>query len=169
MLMIASGRAFSQDIPRFELTKDGITPIVIPLENMTAPDIYTKAVNWVKTTYKTPKEVLKSEIQNEELRIDAVATNAFFLKVMLTKYYYTIWYSMTIQVKNGKMRLLVTSDKITLANGTRADFGFNDFYTSSGELRSRVKDAKPQIEQEFNSLATSLYQYIKTDKKTTDW
>ena len=157
---------YSQDIPKFELTKDGVSPIIVNIDSMSAEAIYKKTLNWVQESYKTPKEVLKTNIENEKIRVDGFKKNAWFYKSLGVTNSYDIEYSFEVEFKENKIRLTFTPGQFW-ADNQKVLYDYKTFFKSSGEVKGAYKDAKPSLEQSMNDLTASLYNYIKGKK--SDW
>ena len=69
ILLFTATVAFSQDLPKLELNRDGVQPIVVNIDSFTVQTLYKKSLNWVQENNKNPKEVLKTDIENETIRI----------------------------------------------------------------------------------------------------
>jgi hypothetical protein len=167
ILLLTTTSLFAQDIPKFELTKDGVQPIVVVIDSFNAQTIYKKTLNWVKENYKNPKEALKADIENETVRIDGFKKNAWFYKSLGMKQEYDMEYSFLIDIKDNKIRLTFTVGQFW-GDDKKTTYDYTTFFKSSGEIRGAYKDAKPSLEQSMNDLVFSLYNYIKGSKKS-DW
>ena len=67
--------------------------------------MYNKTLNWVKETYKNPDAVLKMKIENEKIRIDAIATG--LLKIRGNSF--NLSYVIEISFKDNKYRFEIIS------------------------------------------------------------
>lgn len=68
---------------KFEYSENGINDFVVTqVEGKSIEDIYSKSVNWIKETYKNPDKVLTMQIENEKIRIDAIASDLLVVKSM---------------------------------------------------------------------------------------
>ena len=105
VLLLSTTIAFSQDLQKFELTKDGVQPIVVNIDSFSISTLYQKTLNWVQENYKNPKEVLKANIENETIRADGYKKNAWFYKSLGMKQEYDMEYSFQVDFKEGKVRL----------------------------------------------------------------
>ena len=166
VFVLTSFIGYSQDIPKFELTMDGVSPIIINIDSINAEAIYKKTLNWVQESYKTPKEVLKTNIENEKIRVDGFKKNAWFYKSLGVTNSYDMEYSFEIEFKDNKIRLTFTPGQFW-ANNQKVLYDYKTFFKNSGEVKGAYKDAKPSLEQSMNALVSSLYNYIKGKK--SDW
>ena len=64
-LLIIPFLGFGQDIPKFKLL-GLLDKIVITVDSLSTEALYNKTINWVKESYSSPDNVLKSEIKNEK-------------------------------------------------------------------------------------------------------
>lgn len=159
---------FSQTMPKFELTKNGFEPIVISVDSSSAQVIYKKVNNWVQTYYKNPREVLKGNIENEEIRLEAVLLNAFKLKIAFSNFNYNLWYSLTILIKDNKIRVSIIENKVTLADGTRWAGTLGTFFDNDGNVKTKNTEQKEEVEKGINSILNSLSNYIN-NKNKVEW
>ncbi len=100
-LLLIANVSFSQDLPKFELTKDGVQPIVVNIDSFAVQALYKKSLNWIQENYKNPKEVLKSDIENETIRIAGIKNNACWYKTVGIKMSYDMEYSFQIDLKDN--------------------------------------------------------------------
>ena len=164
--LLMSLSCVSQEMAKFELTKDGVAPIVVNIDSSKAEAIYKKTLNWVQESYKTPKEALKTNIENEKIRVDGFKKNAWYYKSLGVTNSYDMEYSFEIEFKDNKIRLTYSPGQFW-ADNQKVLYDYKTFFKSSGELKSAYKEAKPSLEQSMNELALSLYTYLKGKKN--DW
>lgn len=166
VFLLTSLFCFSQDIPKFELTKDGVAPIVVNIDSLNAETIYKKTLNWVQENYKNPKEVLKADIPNEKIRIDGFKKSAWYIKSLGYKVEYGMEYVFEIEFKENKIRMTYTPGE-SWGDTKKVGFTYKNFFKDDGELKNAWKDGKPSLEDSMNELSLSLYNYIKGKK--SDW
>lgn len=123
---------------KFELLKDGVAPIVVNIDSVIAATIYKKTINWVQETYKTPKEVLKTNIENETIRVDGFKKNAWFYKSLGMKQEYDMEYSFQIDIKDNKIRLAFTPGQFW-GDNQKVLYSYPTFFKSSGEIKGHIK------------------------------
>ncbi len=169
ILFLLHGQVHGQDYSKFVLTKDGVEPIVVQFDSMSAPVLYAKAYKWVQKSYKNPEKVLKTNLQGEEIRVEAYKEGAFFYKQFGKPYYFDIEYSFTIQLKDKKIRLIYTPSQIWTSLSSRALFSYSSFFKKTGELKDVYRDAKPSMEQTMNDLVKSLCDYLNNKTSGGDW
>ena len=156
-----------QEYPKFELTMNGVEPIVVQFDSMSAPILYQKTLVWVQKTYKNPEKVLAANISNDEVRINAYSEAAFFYKPKgMRPIYYDLDYTFTVQFKDKKLRLEFTPGQAWY-NGT--PYPGNFLFKKTGELMNMYKDSKVGYEETMNNLVNSLCDYLNTNGKADDW
>lgn len=158
---------YSQNIEKFELTKEGVKPVVIEFDSLNASQLYTKAMNWVQETYKNPEVVLKTKIENEKLRVDGISKAAWFYKGMGMTMYYDVEYSFHIEIKDEKVRLSFTFGN-TWGDGKSSYLDYTKLWKEDGEFYRMYRDTKPGMDKMMNDLSLSFYTYMK-GKKQSDW
>lgn len=155
------------DIPKFDLNKDGVAPIVLSFDTLKVNVLYKQTLNWIQETYKNPEKVLKANVENEKIRIDGIKMNAWFYKGMGTTIWYDVEYSFYIEFKDNKMRLSFSFGD-TWTGGTKSYVDYSKLYKENGELYKMYKNTKSGMDQMMNELSISLYKYLKEVKKS-DW
>jgi hypothetical protein len=159
--------SYSQELPKLKLTPNGVEAIVVATDSLKASDMYKKSLNWVQETYKNPDKVIKAKIENEKIRIDGFANNAWWYKALGIKNSYDMEYSLEISFKDGKYKFEYTIGQF-FADGQKVFYDFTAFFKKSGEVRSAYTDAVPSIEETMNSLSLSFYEYVSGNNKKND-
>ena len=161
----------AQEIPQLKLTPTGVAPIIVQADSLKANQLYAKALNWVQDTYKNPDKVLKSKIENESIRIDGYAQDAWFYKTFVGTMFYNIDYTIEISFKDGKYKFEYRIGQFYANGGQKALFDYSTFYKKDGTIRSVYSDAPASLEASMNALSQSFYNYVtgKTSAKNNDW
>lgn len=170
LTVILSNLSIGQEIPQLKLTSEGVEPIVIKVDNMSASKIYEKAQNWVKETYKNPDKVLKANIENEKLIIDGLAQNAWCTKTLGVNSCADMTYRLEISFKENKYRFKYIIEDFFESDGTKLTFNYKKFYKKNGALRKMNAKKVDGLNNTINNLSQNFYNYITgiTDKKD-DW
>jgi len=159
VLTMAISSICTAQMPRLELTKNGVTPIVIDAPGMSASDIYTKAKGWIQKNYAQPKEVLSADIANEHLRIDGFDRDAWSMKSFGIESKYDMYHSIVIDVKDGEYRLTYLVGEFW-SGPNKALFGWKSFFKNDGSVRKSHLSAKESVESRMNATSESLHKYI---------
>lgn len=171
LAVLSSSIVLAQDIPQLKLTPNGVEPIVVEVDSLTASEIYKKALNWVQETYKNPDEVLKANITDEKIRVDGFAKPAFIWTTLGIKQYMNMDYTVEISFKDGKYRFEYIIGQFYIDGGQRARYTYTSFYKANYEVKKSYVDAVPSMEQTMNNLSKSFYNYVigKTLKEDSGW
>jgi hypothetical protein len=163
--------SYAQDFPKLKLSPNGVEPIIVNTDSLQASDLYKKALNWVQETYKNPEKVLKAKIENEKLRIDGFAENAWWYKSLGMKQNYNMEYSVEISFKDGKYKFEYIIGQFFIKGGQKVLYDYKTFYKKTGEIRSAYADAVPSLEETMNNLSLNFYNYLtgKTTTKDDKW
>jgi hypothetical protein len=172
IILFISISTFSQE--KFEYNQNGLVPksIVKEVANFEQNALYLKTLNWIKTTYKNPNDVIKSTIENEMIRIEGVKIDWQCIKSLGTTICSNAIYSIQFNFKNGKYRIEIISLKSFSKNGSfdiNLDSG-SIYYDKNGELKKFTKDTPNAVSDLFNKLITELDEYIKGENlKKEEW
>lgn len=172
LTVLLSSLMFGQEIPQLKLTSNGVKPIVVEIEGMSAKDMYQKAQNWVQETYKNPDKVLKASIENEKIRISGFASNAWWWQSLGIKQTMDMEYTVEVSFREGRYRFEYIIGQFYISGGQKVLYSYPTFYRKrDGEIRKAYVDAVPSLENTMNSLSQSFYDYVsgKTAKMDDDW
>lgn len=185
MVLLFIGATKAQEIEFTFNNERGMTDyIVIPFEGKTASEIYKKAMDWVKVTYKNPDKVILSTIENEYIRFEG-SSQALYAVSIMGKEYYDTKYQIEISIKDGRYKFdLIGMDNFFpsspgftgrwTANGwfngnTPKETLDNIIYKKDGSLKGGYKYLN-EVPTYFNNLNKSLVESItSTVKKSDGW
>jgi hypothetical protein len=137
----------------FEYTEIGLNDYVITeIEGMTKEEIYNKALNWVKETYKNPEVVLKMKIENEKLRIEAIAIDLLKVKGFSSNLSYII----EISFRDNKYRFELSS----LLYENTVDYKKIPNFKTDKKMLKNFGNTPIDIENYFNRLNQGMKDYI---------
>jgi hypothetical protein len=162
LILSVNGSIFSQKAPVFNLTKDGVKPVVIALDATYSSNlIYTRVKEWVTLTYKYPKSVIRIDTENTLVKVGSIKEHAWKIKSSGIEYWNDLEYTMTIEIKEAKCR-------VTLATN---DVRYKVWYNADGSLKKNFKESESTFEASINELLTSLYNQVKGTKQKIkdDW
>ena len=180
LLMAVSFYSNAQET-EFKFTKEGFTDYVVGnVEGKTAQELYKKTLDWISVTYKNPKEVIKAQIENDYIRIEGAKSNLLCFKSLGMLMCSDVRYQIEISFKDGKYKFDLTKlEQYTkpsqYVSGGWSEVGLTNTsycYKDNGDLKSLFKLYPTAIETEFNSLNTSLKDFLKSDtipSKKSDW
>lgn len=160
-VFLFSGRfTFSQTVSKFNLTKEGINPIVIEFDtSFTANIIYTRVKEWIKLNNKSPESVTRVDNENSLIKFSCYKKEAWKIKKNNLDFWNEMQYTFTVEIKKSKCRITFATDE------GRYKFWYND----DGTLMEKFKDSEATFESTVNETLTSLYNHIiSTEKKQTD-
>ena len=149
--------------------------IVTQVEGKTAPEIYKKAIEWIKVAFKNPDKVILSTIENEFIRFEGVSD------IIRRKKKYQI----EISIKDGEYKFdlinlqenyALNRREVPVWNTSCVNFNTNstkksieNMYTSDGRFTGCFGYV-PKFLIFFNNLNKSLSESIvSTVKKSDGW
>ncbi len=161
---------YGQEIPQLSIQRTGVEEIVIPVKGKTSSDIYIKALNWIKETYRNPDEVIKMTMENEKVRIEGYSSDAWYYKTLGIKQYYDMVYELEISIKDDRYRLQLTPVKFYTSSGMKA-YSYTNFFKSNGDIKKVYAPAVESLNITMNGLSNSLYNYVLngSSDKEGDW
>lgn len=151
-----SGNVFSQTQPKFNLTKDGIKPVVLTFDaSFTANQIYTKVKQWVTETYKYPSTAIRVDTENTLVKIGGFKEKAWKIRANNFDHWYDLEYTITIEIKDARCRLTFATPEVR----------YKVWYNKDGSTIKKFKDSEATFETSMNEFLTSIYNAIKNPKQ----
>jgi hypothetical protein len=171
VFILLTNIAFAQQIASFELTKNGVSPIVVNVDSLSASELYKRTHHWIEDYYKDQRNVLKTDVQDQKIKIDGLKKNAWFYTSADVTIQYDVEYSCYIDFEDNRLTLAFEFGKTWLHNDSKASnsysIDYRKIWKESGEVHKIYKEAKPGMEQMMNELSHSLLNYLK-DYSDTD-
>lgn len=183
MLLFCSFISFCQG-EKFELTSEKNELInqyvVIQKDSMSINDGYNKVLEWVNITYNTPKEVIKSQLENEYVRIEGFSENFTSQNILGVKYSYNGKYSITFEFKPNKIKMELTRIQIYSDRTQYSAGGWSDQYPTyemqyrkNGKLKKQIAGYVQGMVNNIDLLRMNFQQYLFNENKSVvkkdDW
>lgn len=183
LALLMSLNSYSQEL--FKVSEKGFTDyIVVKIDSLSKQDLFNKSINWIKETYNTPSEVIKSTIDNDKVIFEGVKKNGTFLKSLGMKVFLDFKYRIEISFKDGKYKFDPTSLQMysspnQYSAGGWANWNLDGTYYAvrkkNGKVKKMLRYYTQDIENCFNMLLLSHKSYLikqemkKVTKKEEDW
>ena len=161
-ILFSSETLFAQSPDKiFQYTELGLNDFVVTnIDSKAKEEIYTKTLNWVKETYKNPDLVLKMKIENEKIRIDAIASGLLKTRNLTSD----LGYVVEISFKDNKYKFEIVS----LLYDNSTDYKKIPNFKTDSRMVKNFGATPTDIEKYFNRLNESLKTYLTGEKKD-DW
>jgi len=145
----------------FQYSEVGLNDYVVTnVDSTTKEELYSKTLNWIKETYENPDLVLKMKIENEKVKIVAVAE---LLKVKNSLM--NLSYELEISFKDNKYKFEI----ISLLYDNKTDYKNIPNFKTDKKLIKIFGTTAVDIENYFNELNESLKNYISGKTKKSEW
>ena len=168
-ILFITATCFSQELPKLELTPEGVLPIIVKIENKSANQLYKDALNWVQETYNNPESVLKANIENEKIRINGFGKNVWYYD----KFSMNMDYTIEISFKDGKYRFEFFVGQFYVNGGQKTLYDYTIFFKDDLNKKAKkvTEQAVPDIEKYMNLLSQLFYNYASgyTKQLDSDW
>lgn len=159
LLLVAfsfTGFVFPQNQPKFNLTKDGIKPVVLTFDaSFSANQIYTRVKEWVKATYKYPSSAIRVDTENTLVKVGGFKEKAWKIRDNNFDHWYDLEYTLTIDIKEAKCRLTFATPEVR----------YKVWYAKDGSVLKKFKDSEATFEASMNEFLASIYNAIKNPKQ----
>ena len=159
--------------------------VAIEVDELTIPDGYNRALEWINITYNTPSEVIKSQLENKYIRIEGIVKNKFAGAS-------NVKYQIEFEFKNNKVKFEVTGLKFyiepkeyganmkIMLNEEGTDGWYNlefintKMYKKNGKPKKAYAKRAREVMAYFNELVLSMDTYLKnpieeTESGDDDW
>lgn len=167
LFVLFTGSIFGQN--NFELTPEGYNSIVTEIPGKSAAELYKKTKDWIQTFYKNPDVVLKGDIENDEIRIEAFCNDCFVVKNIFEQscdYQYTL----LVSFKDGKYKFDYIVGQLS-SDGTNFLYTYRTFFKSDKTVRKAYQRSFDTMNLSVVNTYSSLDEYLngKTAEKKKDW
>jgi Domain of unknown function (DUF4468) with TBP-like fold len=163
--ILLSSNTLAQQIPSFELTKNGVSPIVITVDSLNASELYKRTQHWVLDYYKDQKNALKTDVENQKILVEAKKKNAWFYASTGISIQYDVEYTLFLEFQDKQISISFELGKTwDHSEGKEANSYFIDYrkiWKESGEVHKIYKEAKPGIDQMMNEISYEIVNYLK--------
>ena len=155
----------------FNYTIKGLNPdyVVVEFDSLNQNELFNKAVNWIKETYKNPDEVIKTTIESKKIRFSGVSENYLTYKALGINMGETVRYTIEISFKDNRYKFQpILIEK--LFNGYNwTTIKAKDYYKKNGKIKPIVRNYPYLISLLFTELNLSLKDYINTNHDSEKW
>ncbi len=160
--------SLSAHAQKFEVTPQGVAPIVIQIDSLTVEQIYTKTKLWVNDAYKNPEEVIAVDEENVRLRLNAYSSAGYTVSAMGSTTVYPYDYTLNIQIKEGRIRLTYTPTDVYW-QGSSSKLNLSKWFKSNGDVIKRYSEPKETLEEGMNLLLANLINFLNGESTEDDW
>ena len=166
--LLVSSVAFSQ-VPKLELTPNGVEPAVINVAVMPASAIYAKTINWLENNFDNPDDVMVANIENKEISIKAVEPKVWTPNRIGQDTNYDMAYTLKIEFKEGRYRISYELGNFEV-DGKKLSTTYKDLFKKfDGSIKYNLEGAVVGIENKLNNKTESLYNFIMGIDNGEDW
>lgn len=159
MLYLFCGFVSTQTIPKFNLTREGIKPVVITLdESYTATKIYGKVKKWNASLIKYPETAIRVDKENAQIKFGGYVEQAWKIRDNNFDHWYPMQYIINVDIKDGRCRITFEMPEVN----------YKIWYNADGSIIKKFGDTETSFENTINKLLASLYSSIKEVPKKTD-
>ena len=145
-------------------TKPDNSYLVFDFDGKTQKEIYELALNSLIQIYNSPKDVI-SKAEYTGITVTGIGSEKVAYKI----WGYDIYYSLTLQFKDGKMK--VDAPNIILIKhpnpkATISEISMKNIFDKNGEIKN--EKTKTSIESYFNMLISRIVENMQP-KKNENW
>lgn len=156
---ISTFHAIAQTTPKFNLTKEGVKPVVLTFdESFTNSKIYSKLKTWNASLVKYPETGIRVDTENTQVKFAGYKDNAWKIRDNNFDHWYTMQYTLKVEIKDGRCRVTFETPE------TR----YKVWYNADGSTIPKFKESEASFENTINVLLSSLYNHIKSVPKKAD-
>lgn len=166
--LFTSTLAFSQ-VPKLELTANGVEPIIINVDVKQASAIYGKTIEWLEKNYATPDDVIIENIENRKIGIKDIEKTVWIANRIGVDVNYDMEYTLKIEFKDGRIKIDYTLGNF-VKDGQQLTTTYKDLFKKfDGSVKYNFDGAVAGIEKKLNTKNESLYNFIMGVNNGEDW
>ncbi len=152
-----------EDYPHYvplQLTQKGIKPVFIKMDDSNAEELYQRALVWVRSIYKHPKEVLKRAKENKIINIAGYSPyrgEGFGFD-----------YSLRLRLKDGRYKVTLAVEQLYRYDKQKSALTYAGFFSKKdGGIKPEFANAVKALEKDINTINGILHVYL-SGKKLVD-
>lgn len=152
LLLLFVSVIFQVNAQDISITKDGITDYVVSdCEGIAKDVMYSRAIEWVNLTFKSPNEVLIANLENNLIRLEFSETSTPIKKFVVE-----------IQFRDNRYKFDPISVMFPTVPVPSNDFlgTLNKYFKKDGSLKPRTATTVNSVQSILNSTNISLKNYI---------
>lgn len=175
-VLLSSAFAKAQELnERFTVNQDGINSQIVIESEGSALELYNNAKRHLQDRFVNPDNAILLDLEGETLRYRANSPVLWTYKAMLIQADYYLGYVMTIDFKDGRMRLTYSNmeSKANFSDGTRSAIGLeqsiSSLYRKNGKIVKRFETMPEAFEEYMNAEALIIKSGAKGETQSKDW
>lgn len=149
----------------FEMTRKGIAPVVVAINNLSKNELYNKTLNWTNSFYQIQNQATITSVPDEKININDFAKNVKLSTIMGMDLIADLPYLFTVDFTDGEITMTFTlggkNGDITDENGeVIANTSPSRMFNKKGEVLKMSKILKIEAEKVMNDLSYALVDYL---------
>ena len=161
LFVLISGFTFGQSIPEFQFSNKGFNNnLVFDVPNIKKEEIYKKTIEWIKLNYNSPEKVIKSQIEDQYIRINGFNNQGICNKMLGTYFCWGLYYTLEIHIKDDKYKLILSEVYTYEREKTYVDIYQKTLYDRKGNLKKSGEPIFNSLNKTINNVSSGLYDYV---------
>lgn len=149
----------------FEMTRKGITPVVVALNNFSKNELFNKTLNWTNSFDPIKNQATITSVSDEKITINDFAKNVKFSTIIGLDLIADLPYLFTVDFTDGEITMAFTlgtkNGDITDENGeVIASTSPARMFNKKGEVFKMSKTLKIEAEKVMNNLSYALVHFL---------
>ena len=150
---------------QFEMSKEGILPVIINLKNKSKNQLYNNVLEWADSYFVSDSKAIISKVPDEEISINSIMKNIKIAAIMGMDYSIDLPYLLQINFTENEIRIkFILGDEngnIFDENGKIvANIAPSSIFNKKGKIKKMAKISKLNLENAMNDISTSLIHYV---------
>ena len=149
----------------FEMTRNGIAPVVVAINSLSKNELYNKTLNWTNSFYQSQNQASITFVPDEKISIHGVAKNVTFTRFMGEDVFVDLPYLFTIDFIDGEitMTFILGGENGDVNDGNGeviASTSPSRMFDKNGEVHKLGQIFKAEAETVMNDLSYALVDYL---------
>ena len=149
----------------FEMTREGIEPVVVDFNNVSRNELYNKAINWTNAYYTISNPATITSVPDDKITINAIAKNVKYSRILGNDFFGDLPYLFSVDLIDGEITMTfmlgdedgdITDDSGEVIANTSPSHMFN----KKGEVNKTGKIFKAEAERVMNDISYSIVDYL---------
>lgn len=163
----ASKSEDNKNLNQFVMTKEGISPVIVNLNNKDKNELYNKVLKWTNSYFVTTNKAIINQVPNDEIRINSVVIDLKIATIMSIDSFIDLPYLLQINFTDNEIQMkFILGDKngnVFDKNGAIvANVAPSSIFNKKGEVKKMSEISKLNLENAMNDIAATLIYYVST-------
>jgi hypothetical protein len=158
----------------FTYDANGLSPknVSLDVKGMDKKDLYSKSLDWLKEKYHNHEKIVIENEKNQKISFEGFTYNSFCFGEGSDYGCEDLTYVIELSFKDGEYKFKPKKLSYTTNSNKKEkeiSLDNSDFYKNNGDIKEKYTKVPEQMQNLFNSLNKSLFNYLTNKEQENEW